>query len=71
MTHLATAPMGPLSNSSAPAVLLKERRRLSALSVLADHTAADLPLALAPVAMGDPDATPAAHLRGGTRNHQG
>ena len=56
--------MGPLSNSSAPVVLLKERSRLLGLSVLADHTAADWPLALAPVAMGDPEATPAAHLHG-------
>ena len=58
--------MGPLSNSSAPTVLLKDRRRLLALSVPADHTAADLPLALAPVAIGEPDATPVAHLRGCT-----
>jgi hypothetical protein len=66
MAHLATVPIGPLSNSSAPTVLLKDRRRLLALSVPADHTAADLPLALAPVAIGEPDATPVAHLCGCT-----
>ena len=66
-THLATVPMGPLSNSSAPTVLLKARRRLPALSVLADHTAAYLPLAFAPVAIGEPDATPVAHLSGGSK----
>jgi hypothetical protein len=69
-THLATLPRGPLSNSSAPVVLLNERRRFPGSSVLADQTAAPVPPAFAAVAIGEPDATPDAHLHGTNRRNQ-